>query len=208
MNIYVVQSYLQGPSCTKSYKEVGVRDKSTKRKHSLANFISANTDKLGLQTVIFFSRNSEDILWKLLNHKTLFYTYLFLAYSQKLIQIFLLQCYFLVKFISVTTFFDKNAALHQWITPDYFLYQLHNLNDFFLPQNSYSTMTNVSALQPSPMMLRKRGVFFFLFQKWKRHTHTHTKQIINQLVFSDTCRAFIDISRKFFVRMHSTEWNL
>jgi hypothetical protein len=145
---------------------------------------------------------------KTVNHKMLFYTNLFLAYSQKLIQIFPLQCYFLVKFISVTIFFNKNTALHQWITSAYFLYQLHNFNDFFLPQNSSSTMTNVSALQQSPMMLRKRGVFFYFKNEKDTRTHTHTKQIINQLVFSDTCRAFIDISRKFFVRMHSTEWNL
>ena len=68
---------------------------------------------------------------------------------------------------------------------------------FFLPRNNSSTMKNVSILQPAPMMVRIRWVFFY-FKNEKNPpppTHTHTKQIINQLVFSDTCMAIIDISR-------------
>lgn len=100
---------------TKSYYKVGVRDKSTKREHSLSNFILPNTDKLGLQTVIFAKKLTMHFI-KIVNYKMLFYTNLFLPYSQKLIQIFLLQCCFLVRFLSVTIFLTKKTAMHQWIT--------------------------------------------------------------------------------------------
>ena len=144
----------------------------------------------------------------------LFYTKLFFPYSKKLIQIFLLQSCFVVNFPSVTNFLRKRRQCTSELNKLIFYIIDTFWTIFFLSRNNSSTMKKVTVFQPAPMMLWIQWVFFNFKNKKNTssphtHTHTHThKQIINQLVFSDTCRALIDISRKFFVRMHSTEWYL
>lgn len=147
--------------------------KSTERKHFWANSICAHTDKVGLKTVSFVNKLKRHFI-KIFDKNILFYTNLFLPYIQKLIQIFLLQSCFVVKFLPVTNFLIKRGNCTSEFNKLFF-YIIDTISTIFLQRINSFTMKNVSILQPAPMKLRIWWVYFYLKNETPPHTHTSTQ---------------------------------